>query len=82
MSAWDGGNALNSALCSDIPSKEPVQKVDGRSGQAWPGMATAAKAYGKIRSKVPGLQILNSEAEQNILPHSIGKQGPNTSAQP
>ena len=28
---------------------------DGKSGQTWPGMATAAKAYGELRSKMAGL---------------------------
>ena len=36
-------------------AKEPVQKSGGKSGRTWPGMATAAKAYGELRSKMAGL---------------------------
>ena len=35
--------------------KEPVQKSDGKSGRPWPGMATGAKPYGELRSKMTGL---------------------------
>ena len=41
-----------------------MQKADGRSGQVWPGMATAAKVYGEIRSKVTSLRIPENDIEE------------------
>mmetsp|Transcript_10616 Transcript_10616/g.18825 ORF Transcript_10616/g.18825 Transcript_10616/m.18825 type:complete len:209 (-) Transcript_10616:44-670(-) len=44
-------------------SKEPVQKSDGKAGKLWPVMATSAKAYGELRSKVPGLELPRMEVD-------------------
>ena len=56
FNAWKGGQLTDSIGRRHVNwSREPVQQTDGRSGEIWPGMATAAKAYGELRSKVPGL---------------------------
>ena len=47
--------------------REPVQKSDGKSGMPWLGMATAAKAYGELRTKMLGLNEPKGSATQLSL---------------